>query len=229
MSLIDRIGGLAGIGAAIYVLFLPGCVCDLWLSESGPGIEIAPETPTAEIARSFIANAEAARTGAYIGLIAIFLLVVFFARLHGALRAAAGPRAWLPSVALVGGILMAAAMTFEVGLGFAASELGDYGNETEVLRFFPLWGWNAAALMAPPFALALFGTTFVAWSTHAFPQWYRWTSTVLMILLLLISAAGLPGFAIAPGMLWLLASGIVLTFHANPSSGPASPAVPATT
>lgn len=212
MTLIDRIGGVAGIGAAIYVMFLPGCVCDLWLPETGPGLEIAPETPSAQIARAFAANAEASRISAFIGLIAVFLLLVFFSRLHGALRDAAGPSAWLPTTALVGGVLMAGVMMFEIGLAFAASELADYGDETQVLRFFPLWGWNAAALMSPPFALALFGTTFVTWSTQVFPNWYRWASTVLFVLLLLIAGVvRAPGLAIAPGMLWMFATALLLT------------------
>jgi hypothetical protein len=217
MSLIDRIGGLAGIGAAIYVMFLPGCVCDLWIAETGPGLEITPETPTADIAREFAANAAAARTSAYIGLIAVLLVVVFFSRVHGALRDAAGPGSWLPTAALSGGVLMAAVMTFDVGLGFARSELTDYGTETQVLRFFPLWGWNSAALWSPLFAAALFGTTLVTWSTRAFPQWYRWLSTLLLVLLLLIAGiARLPGLAIAPGMLWMLATALLLTVRKIP-------------
>lgn len=211
MTLIDRIGGAAGIGAAIYVLFLPGCVCDLWLDETSAAYDVTPETPSAEIARAFAANTESARTHAYIGLIAVFLLLVFFSRLHGALRDAAGPSSWLPTAALAGGVLLAGVITFHVGLDFAGSELTDYGNETEVLRFFPLWGWYSATLWSPPFALALFGTTFVAWSTEAFPQWYRWMSTVLFILLLLIAGVGLPGLAIAPGMLWMFATALLLT------------------
>lgn len=229
MSLIDRIGGAAGIGAAIYVMFLPGCVCDLWLPETGPGLEIAPETTSADIARAFAANTAANRTSAYIGLIAVFLLLVFFSRLHGALRAAASPSSWLPTAALAGGVLMAAVMTFEIGLAFASTELTDYGAETQVLRFFPLWGWNSASLAAPPFALALFGTTLVAWSTHAFPQWYRWLSTVLFVLLVLIGVMGMPGFAIAPGMLWMFATALVLTFRTIPSPEQVQPMAISTT
>jgi hypothetical protein len=213
MTLIDRIGGAAGIGTAIYFFFRPGCICDLWLDESRAAYDIAPETPSAEIARAFAANTESTRTHAYIGLIAVLLLLVFFSRLHGALRDAAGPSSWLPTAALAGGVLLAGVLTFDVGLGFAASELTDYGNETEVLRFFPLWGWYSATLWSPPFALALFGTTFVAWSTRAFPPWYRWLSTVLFVLLLLIAGVGLPGLAIAPGILWMFATALLLTLR----------------
>ena len=216
MSLIDRIGGAAGIGAAIYVMFLPGCVCDLWLSETRSAIDIAPETPTAEIARAFAANTTTARTSAYIGLLAVFLLLVFFSRLHATLRVAGGPTTWLPTAALAGGVLMAGVMTFDVGLGFASSELAEYGDETQVLRFFSLWGWNAASLWSPPFALALSATTFTAWSNRAFPQWYRWLSTVMLVLLLLIAAARLPGLAIAPGTFWMFATAVLLTTRQIP-------------
>ena len=216
MTLIDRIGGAAGIGAAIYFLFRPGCICDLWIDESRAAYDIAPETPSAEIARAFVANTESARIHAYIGLIAVFLLLVFFSRLHGALRDAAGPSSWLPTAALAGGVLLAGVVTFDVGLSFAASELTDYGNETEVLRFFPLWGWSSATLWSPPFALALLGTTLVAWSTDVFPQWYRRMSTVLFVLLLLIAGVGLAGLAIAPGMLWMLATALLLTVRQIP-------------
>jgi hypothetical protein len=214
MSLIDRIGGMAGIGAAIYVMFLPGCVCDLWIKEAGPGIEIAPETPSAAIGRAFAANSEASRASAFIGLIAVFLMIVFFSRLHGALRDVSEPTAWLPLTVLAGGVMLAGVISFEVGLGFAASELNDYGTETQVLRFFPLWGWNSATLFAPPFALALFGTTLSIWSARAFPAWYRWACAVLFVLLLLIAGVlRAPGLAIAPGMLWMLLTGLLLTIR----------------
>lgn len=229
MTLIDRIGGAAGIGAAIYVLFLPGCVCDLWIDESRAVYDVAPETPSAEIARAFAANTESARIHAYTGLIAVFLLLVFFSRLHGALRDAAGAGSWLPTAALTGGVLLAGVWTFNIGLDFAGSELTDYGAETEVLRFFPLWGWNGASLWSPPLGLALFGTTFVAWRTDAFPEWYRWLSAVLFALLLVIAGVlRMPGFAIAPGMLWMFATGLLLTVRQMSPVEEHAPMVPAT-
>ena len=228
MTLIDRIGGAAGIGAGIYFLFRPGCICDLWIDETRAAYDIAPETSSAEIARAFAANTESARMHAYIGLIAVFLLLLFFSRLHGSLRDAAGPSSWLPTAALAGGVLLAGELTFDIGLTFAASELTDYGNETEVLRFFPLWGWYSATLWAPPFVLALLGTTLVAWSTEAFPEWYRWTSAVMCGLLLLITVAGMPGLAIAPGMLWMFATGFLLTVRQISPMTEHAPTVPAT-
>jgi hypothetical protein len=210
MSLTDRAGGLAGLGPAIYILFLPGCICDLWIPTIG--MEVGPEDSSALVAKAFAANGESVRVGAYLGLIAVFLLVMFFARLYGALRDASGPSSWLPNMALAGGILMAGVLLIEIGLGFASSELSSYGEETQVVRFFILWSWNSANLFAPPFAIALVSTTLVVLSALAFPQWYRWASVALLVLLLVASGVlRAPGLALVPGMLWLFLTSFVLT------------------
>ncbi len=214
MSLIDRAGGLAGIGAAIYILFLPGCICNLWVPRAE--VDVGPEDSSALVAKTFGDNQESVRVGAYLGLIAVFLLIMFFSRLYGALRDASGPSSWLPIMALAGGILMAGVLLVEIGLGFASSELSSYGEETQVVRFFVLWGWNSANLFAPPFAIALVSTTLVALSAKAFPQWYRWASAALLVLLLLSSAVlRAPGLALAPGMLWMFLTSFVLALRPN--------------
>lgn len=210
MSLIDRAGGLAGIGAAIYILFLPGCICELWLPET-TGVDVGPGDPSALVVESV--NPDNARVAGYIGLIAVILLVMFFSRLYGALRDASGPNSWLPIMALAGGLLLAGFLLFEIGLTFASMELASYTDETEVANFLVIWRWNSANLAAPPFALALFSSTLVAWSSRAFPGWYRWVSAVLLVLLLLASAMGTPGLAVAPGMLWMFLTSFVLVIR----------------
>ena len=209
MSLIDRAGGLAGIGAAIHMLFLPGCICNLWVPRAE--VDVGPEDSSALMAKAFTANQDSDRLHAYFGLIAVFLLIMFFSRLYGALRDASGPSSWFPTMALAGGVLMAGVLLVEIGLGFASSELASYGEETQVLKFFVLWGWNSANLFAPPFAMALASTTLVALSAKAFPQWYRWASVALLLLLLLTSGVmRAPGLAIVPGMLWMFLTSCVL-------------------
>lgn len=214
MSLIDRAGGLAGIGAAIYIFFLPGCICNLWVPRAE--VDVGPEDSSALMAKAFTANQDSDRLHAYFGLIAVFLLIMFFSRLYGALRDASGPSSWLPTMALAGGVLMAGVLLVEIGLGFASSELSSYGEETQVLKFFVLWGWNSANLFAPPFAIALVSTTLVAFSAKAFPQWYRWTSAALLVLLSLTSGVlRAPGLAIAPGMFWMFLTSFVLALRPN--------------
>ena len=212
MRFVDRAAGAAGIPVALYLMFLPGCVCDLWIPKKGPDIE--PGDASDVVAQYFVANSESGRVGAYLGLIAVFLMVAFFSRLHGALRDATPRASWLPIAVLSGGVLMAVVAIVEVGLAFAASELDNYGGETQVVRFFVLWGWNSANLLTPPFGLALVGTTLVAFSTRAFSDWCRWGSAALLVLLLLISAVlRAPGLAVAPGMLWLVLTSFMLVTH----------------
>lgn len=208
MSWIDRAGGLAGLGAAVHFLFLPGCVCDLWtVGPAGP--ELTPETPSAVIAAAFGADAGRARLTAALGLLAVFLLVVFFSRLDGVLRKGARPGSWFPSLTLVGGVLLAVILLVNAGFGFAASELTSYGEETQVVRFFLLWSWNVASLFAPAFALALLGTTLGAFTSVRLPGWYRWASAVLLVVLLLSSLVG-PGLAVLPGTLWMFLTAALL-------------------
>lgn len=228
MRLIDRVGGLAGTGAAIYILFLPGCICDLWIPRTQANLE--PGAPSGVIAKAFAANRDSHRVGAFIGLIAVFLLIIFFSRLYGALKDVSKPGSWLPIMVLASGVLMAGSLLFEIGLGFSASELSFasrgsnlYEQETVVARIFLIWGWNSAHLLAPPFALALAGTTFTAWSASAFPKWYRWASVALLVPLLLISVVmRAPGLGIAPGMVWMFLTSFVLAIR--PKARAAEPA-----
>jgi hypothetical protein len=214
MTFIDRVAGVAGIGAGVYLLFLPGCVCDLWMPRVGG--DMSPEDPSSVIASTLIATNGSRRVSAYLGLLAVFLLVIFFARLHGALRVASGPVSWMPTLTVAGGVLLGGVLLVEVGIAFASSELASYGGETEVVRLFVLWGWNSASLLAPPLALALTGTTVVAFSSTAFPKWYRWASLVLLGLLVLIAVViRAPGLGIAPGMLWVFLTSFVLILRPN--------------
>lgn len=50
-------------------------------------------------------------------------------------------------------------------------------------------------------------------------------STVLFVLLLLIAGVGLPGLAIAPGMLWMFATALALTTRQIPPLAKHAPAV----
>lgn len=87
-----------------------------------------PDDPSAVIAEALVDNRSDIRLGAYVGVLAAFLLIVFVARLHGALRHAAGPDSWFPTLALVGGILLVAILLVEAGFTYAASELRSFGG-----------------------------------------------------------------------------------------------------
>jgi hypothetical protein len=201
MSVLDRAGGAAGIvGVALALVFLA-------LVDSGA--DAVDSSPVA--AAALVDNRDSARLGAYLGLLASFLLIIFVSRLYGALRDVAGSRSWFPGVALVGGAVLVGVLLIEVGFTFAASELRSYGQDAPVARLFILWSWNSANLFVPGFAALVTGSTLVGFSAKAFPPWFRWLSAALLLLMLLMAAAGVPGLATAPGLLWVGLASILLT------------------
>jgi hypothetical protein len=201
MALADRAVALAGIAGAVLIL--------LFVSLTEPSG--SPDDPSSALARALVDNRDSARTGAHIGLIAVFFLIMFMSQLYGTLRDASGPTSWFPTLALVGGILLSGVLLTEVGFAFASSELASYGEDTQIAKLFILWPWNSANLLAPPFAALLAGGTLVAFSADAFPTWFRWAGAVLLTLMLLIAGVlRAPGLATAPGTLWIiLASGML--------------------
>lgn len=200
MSVLDRVGGVAGLaGAALVVFFVT-------LAES----EADAVDSSAVAAAALVDNRDSARLGAYVGVLAAFLLIVFVARLHGALRNLAGPGSWFPGVALVGGAVLIGVLLIEVGFAFAASELRSYGQDAPVARLFILWSWNSANLFVPGLAALLVGSTLVGFSAKAFPPWFRWLGVALLLVMLLTAASGAPGLAVAPGLLWVGLASILL-------------------
>ena len=176
--MVDRVGGAAGFGGMALVF--------VFVAMSEPLAD--PEDPSSVIAQALVDNKDSARLGAYVALIAAFLLIVFVSRLHGALRDLAGSSSWHPTVALVSGITLVGVVLIESGFTFAASELESYGQDPQVAKLFLLWSWNSASLYAPAFAGLLGGCTLVAFSANAFPTWFRWTSAALLVLLVLLAA-----------------------------------------
>ncbi len=212
MRLIDRAGALAGIGATVLILLFVG-MTDV-SSEPNSG----PEDPSSQLARALAANRESARLGSYLGLIGVFLLVVFAARLYGALREASVPGSWVPVMSVIGGVLLAGTLLVDIGFAYAASELSSYGEDTQVAKLFILWGWNSANLYAPSFVIIIGSSTAVAFSARAFPYWFRWASVLLLVLMLLIvGVMRAPGLATAPGMLWMILASLVLAIGSRGS------------
>lgn len=201
MTLMDRVAGAAGIVA------VPPILAFVSLSEP----MAVPDDPSAAIAQALVDNRDSARLGAYLGLLGAFVLIVFVSRLHGALRKAAGPDAWAPTVALIGGTLIVATLVVDAGFSFVASDLESYGQDTQVAKLFILWSWNSATFYAPGFAALLTGASLVAFHTNAFPGWFRWMSAALLSVMVLIATVlRFPGLAIAPGCLWVVITSVLL-------------------
>jgi hypothetical protein len=163
------------------------------------------------LAEALVANRDDARLGAYLVLVAAFVLLVFAARLAGYLRQRALREEWMSSVVLVAGGVLVAVAVVEAGFAFAVSELEAYGADTAVARALFVWTWNSAFLFAPSLTAMAAGTTVAAFTQGLFPTWARWAGAVLVALMLLVFFSGVPGMATGLGLLWLMLASVALT------------------
>jgi hypothetical protein len=200
------------LGVALLLVFLT-------LAET----DANPDDASSVVAAALIDNRDAARLGAYLGIVAAFLLIVFVARLHGALRNVANPGSWFPGLALVGGAVLVGVILVEVGFTFAATELQSLGEDAPAAKLFVLWSWNSANLAAPGFAALLAGSTLVSFTANAFPPWFRWAGAGLLLLTVIVWAAGTPGLALAPGIVWVGLASVLLTVSAATVPQPRQP------
>lgn len=224
MSIIDRVGALAGfVGVALLVAYVT-------LVDPTSELNPNPEASSKLVARALAENADSARAGVWCGLAAGFFLIVFFARLHGALRSAVGPDSWLPSVVLIGAAGFVATLLVDAGFSLAASEPSGYDKDTQVAMMILLFGWNSASLFAPCLTAVMAAGTAIAYLSHAFPTWLAWAGVALLLCVLALSASGAAGLATGPGLLWLLLMSVVLATHraqTRPLGGEeTNPAVP---
>ena len=213
MNVIDRLGALAGAGAAVLIVSY---------EEHNLLGGADPALPSSEVADTLVAGSAdgGARFAAQLGLIGVVLLVIFAARLHGALSDAAPRAAWLPITVVAGAILLGGVVLIEIGFTYAATELADYGDDTAAARVFALWGWNIAGIFAPGLGALVAGTTAVVLTTKPFPEWYRWVCVLLLLGMTVIWGLGAPGFATVFGFLWMVLTSLMLTFRRTPAALP---------
>ncbi len=180
-----------------------------------PSTDPHPGRSAAALAAALVNNRAQARLGAYLTLGGVFFLFWFVAYLHGVLREAERESGWLAAVALGGGLVTAAVLLFGASMGFAASELADYGSDAQVAKMFFIWGWNAANIAAPPLIALIAATTVVAVRHRRFPRWFRLFGVGWTVLLLAFLVANMAGMGAGLSLLWVLIASFVLLFDAT--------------
>ncbi|MGH3332275.1 MAG: hypothetical protein ACRDPJ_13350 [Nocardioidaceae bacterium] len=188
------------------------------LVDPASSLEASPDSSVELVAQALTDNADSALAGAWCGLAGVLLLAVFFARLHGVLRAAAGPDSWLPQVALLGASAFLAMQLVSVGFAFAASDTDSFAENPQVAMMIMVFGWYFPAVYAPCLAAVMASVTAVALMTEAFPTWFAWAAAALLAGIVMISALGAAGMAAAVGFLGLLVVAAVITFHREESA-----------
>lgn len=211
-ALLGRLGFAAGTAWVVCILIGNS------MTESGAPLD---DTPAAALAYLELQQTGLHRFAIGLELFGFCLMVVFLARLHAALRDAEGPGAWLPGLALAGGVTTVAiklgsAAGIVVGLSVALP-----GEQAQLL----LRLGNAAFLVAAMTSgLLVLGTAGSALASGLLPRWLALVGLPLGLLAVLGSLApssldGTPGVAgFLLGLLWLGGIGALLACRQQPAT-----------
>jgi hypothetical protein len=194
MRLQDRLGALCGAAAVLLASLA------LFLDYPATSLNLNPTTSGSLMASAYADHTATARAGGWCGVAAAFLLLVFAARLHGALRARAAYGDWTPTLAPLGGAVLAGTVLIDAGIAFSVGERAGYVGDPAVIKTFFLYGWNSTFLYVPSLAAIVLATTVGAFRTGALPRWFGWVGVAVlaaMVACLILNGAGAATF---PGL-----------------------------
>lgn len=190
-------------GLAFAVLFGVGNA--LWLFDS-PEIGVGAEPD--EIAEFYLDHSGAVVAGGSMSLVSIAFFLFFVAVLHRALADADGPRAWLPTSALAGGIAVAAAGLIAEGVNTAGALRADSdgaisGQSAQLYYDIPqMIGFPAAGI---GFAVLAASVALVALRTgRVIPRWLALLALPLALVSLIPPVSGV-GIGLMPVWVALVA------------------------
>lgn len=180
---LDKYGAGAGIAYALTGFFAS------WLLAVG---RITPTDSSETIARHLVDIRGRLSAGILLSLLSLFFLLVFVAWLHRWLREIEGERGWLANLALMGGVLVAAATSIVVVLTLGLTTLDDYGAETVIGRTLLTLHWQAIAIAWVPTALLIGSVSVIGSRTGRLPRWLSMSGIAIAVGLLIPFLAFLP-------------------------------------
>ena len=207
----DRLATAAGAGWVALVL------AGNTITESGAPVEDTPEAAAAWFA---LQREGGHQLGLPLELLGFVLMAVFVARLVAVLRRAEGPGAWLPGLALAGGLV-----TLAVKLGSAAPVLVGYAVDdlpAEQAQLLLRLNDGAFLVSALTTGVLLLGVAGSALRSGVLPRWFAWLGAALGWVAVLGSVVppdtldggpGVLGFLL--GLLWLGATSLLLALRTD--------------
>ena len=183
---LGRAGRLAPAAGIAYALlaFLASSLLPIGKTE--------PEDDAAAIARQFTEVRGRVSAGVLLTLLSLFFLLVFVAWLHRWLRQVEGTDGWLATVALIGGVLMVASMSFVVLLSVAGTVLESYGGDPAIARTLLVLQWQAPIVSFVPTAAFVGAISLIGQGTAVLPKWLTYSGVAIALGLLLPPVAFLP-------------------------------------
>jgi hypothetical protein len=112
--------------------------------------------------------------------------------LHRWLRDVEGRGGWLATLALIGGVLMVAAMSLVVLLAVAGTVLEDYGPDPVIARTLLVLQWQAVAISFIPTAAFVGAVSLIGQGAGVLPKWLTYSGVAIALGLLLPPIAFLP-------------------------------------
>ena len=204
-----RIGAAGGIGFVVLQLTSQSLI------QIG-GAEPAFNAPAQEILEFFMnRNSGLFALGGYLSILSIIAFLWFLGSLWSTLRSAEGDPAWLSTVALGSGLLVAAVIPSS-GMGWPLAVFRiDEGLDPQLARLHFDVGNFAFANLWVTLASFLLATGLVTIRSRALPLWIGWLGVVVAILLLVARAFwAFPSVIVflpyTVFWIWLISTSIVL-------------------
>jgi hypothetical protein len=151
---------------------------------------------------------------AFVVALSVPFLLIFSSVLYRTLRALDGVGAWLPTLALAGGVMGGAGYLVAVSIHLALADAGDQKSAAATYTLNFLDG-NSFPLFVAPIGVLVFATGFATFRGQgALPRWLGWVAVVVG--LLVFTPAGF--FAWIACGLWILVASVVLYLRAAPGA-----------
>ncbi|MFN2502934.1 MAG: DUF4386 family protein [Acidimicrobiales bacterium] len=153
---------------------------------------VDPEDSAQAAARQFTAERGRISAGVLLTVFSLFFLLVFVCWLYRWLREVEGPRGWLATLSLGGGLLTVGAVSVVVLLSLAGTVLEDYGGDAVMARTLLLLQWQAVAVAFIPTAAFVGATSLVGYTRDVLPRWLTYSGLIIALGLLLPPIAFFP-------------------------------------
>jgi len=174
------------------------------------GEPVAADKGAAKVVDHYVDNKDAIQAGAALQGLAAALLLYFVGYLSTVLRAAAGDRSMLPTLALIGAAIMSTGIAIDATISFALAEAADDLEPAGAQALQALWD-NDFMPMAVGLQVFLLSAGLAVLKYGGLPKWLAWIAVLLGVVA--VTPVGFAAFV--GGAVWILITSVLLTMKAR--------------